>query len=116
MALFASNLQRTQQTLEPLSKALAIPIQIYARGKERALGQQILTRYSGTTVLVCGHSDTLMVLVEALGYQASFAEISGFDRYWLLRVVEGSGTVTLQELQQKPVPGPTLEATAALRE
>ncbi len=115
-ALFASNLERTQQTLAPLSKALSIPVQIYARGEERALGQQIMTRYSGKTVVVCGHSDTLVMLVEALGYRAPFAEISGFDHYWLLRVVEGSGTVTLQELQQKPVPSPILEANPALRE
>ncbi|MCE1204210.1 MAG: histidine phosphatase family protein [Holophagaceae bacterium] len=102
-ALFASNLRRTQQTLEPLSKALALPLQIYERGREGALAQRILTLHSGQVVIVCGHSDTLMVLVSALGHGESFPEISGFDRYWVLRIDAGSGKVTLQEHQQEPL-------------
>lgn len=101
-ALFASNLRRTQQTLEPLSKALALPLQVYERGLEGALAQRILRLYSGQPVIVCAHSDTLMVLVAALGYPAPFPEDSRFDRYWVLRIEEGSGNVTLQEHQQEP--------------
>jgi len=104
-ALFASNLRRTQQTLEPLSKALALPLQVYERGEERVLAQRILTLYSGKQVIVCAHSDTLMVLVEALGHSTPFHEVSGFDRYWVLRVEEGSKKATLQEHRQEPVGG-----------
>jgi len=102
-ALFASNLRRTQETLEPLSNALALPLQVYERGEERALAQRILTLYSGMQVIVCAHSDTLMVLVAALGYPAPFPEVSGFDRYWVLRIEDGSGNVTLQEHRQEPL-------------
>lgn len=108
VALFASNLQRTQQTLAPISKALAIPIQIYDRGTEGALGTHLLARYKGRTVLVCGHSDTLALLMESLGCPAPFTEVSGFDHYWVLRVSEASGAVALQELRQAPVPGQAL--------
>lgn len=101
VALFASNLRRTQQTLTPLSKALALPLQIYDRGMEQALGRRILILYTGETVVVCGHSDTLMVLLEALGYPLPFAEVRSFDRYWVLRIKEGSGEVSLQEHRQK---------------
>ncbi len=107
-ALFASNLKRTQQTLAPLAKALALPLQVYDRGAERALGKRILALHAGQTVLVCGHSDTLMVLLEALGYRLPFAEISGFDRYWVLRIEERTAAVALQEHRQTP-----LDATAA---
>jgi phosphohistidine phosphatase SixA len=102
-ALFVSNLERTQQTLEPLSKALDIPMQVYERGEERALAHRILTLYSGKQVIVCAHSDTLMVLVEALGHPTSCHEISGFDRFWVIRVEEGTKRVTLQEHRQKPL-------------
>lgn len=101
-ALFASNLRRSQQTLEPLSRALALPLQVYERGEERALARRILALYSGAQVVVCAHSDTLRVLVEALGHQPPFHEVSGFDRYWILRVEEGSNRVTLQEHRQEP--------------
>lgn len=104
IALLASNLRRTQQTLEPFSKQLKLPIQIYERGKEWDLGQSLRMRYPGQTVLVCGHSDTLMDLVKALGYPTTFPEISGFDRFWVLRIAQPGGAVTLEEHRQRPVP------------
>lgn len=102
IALFASDLRRTQQTLEPFSKQLKFPIQIYERGKEQALGQRLLVHYQGETVLVCGHSDTLMDLVKALGHPLPFPEVSGFDRFWVLRIAQPGGAVTLEEHRQRP--------------
>lgn len=104
VALFASNLRRTQQTLEPLSKHLNLPLETYERGEEWDLGQSIQALYPGQVVLVCGHSDTLTDLVRALGYPIPFPEISGFDRYWILRRVATSGKLTLEEHQQASVP------------
>ncbi len=106
-ALFASNLRRTQQTLAPLSKALKLPLQIYTRGEEPALARHLLTLHPGERVVVCGHSDTLGTLIEALGYPESFPEVSGYDRYWVLRIKEGMPSVTLEEHQQKPLDEPT---------
>ena len=105
-ALFASDLRRTQQTLEPLAKQIHRPIQIYDRGSELALGQSLLVRCAGATVVVCGHSDTLTDLVRGLGYPEVFPEVSGFDRYWVLRVPGTGGTVTLEEHRQRPLPPP----------
>lgn len=105
VALFASDLRRTQQTLEPLSKRLKLPLETYERGKEHALGQSLLVRFPGQTVVVCGHSDTLMDLVKALGDSTPFPEVSGFDRFWVLRIAEPGGRVTLQEHRQRPLPG-----------
>jgi broad specificity phosphatase PhoE len=104
VALFASNRRRTQQTLEPLSKHLNLPLQTYERGKEWELGQRLLALYPGETVVVCGHSDTLMDLVRGLGCSDPFPEISGFDRYWILRRNATSGTLTLEEHEQPSVP------------
>ncbi len=101
VALYATEYLRTQLTLAPLAKALALPLQIYDRGAEQALGRRILALHAGQTVLVCGHSDTLMVLLDTLGYPWPFAEVRGFNHYWVLRIKEGSGEVSLQEHQQK---------------
>ncbi|MCX6547574.1 MAG: histidine phosphatase family protein [Acidobacteria bacterium] len=38
VALFASDLRRSQQTLAPLSTRLGVPVQIYQRGQEATLG------------------------------------------------------------------------------
>ena len=99
-ALFASDLVRTQRTLEPLARQVGLPLQIYGRGRERVLGRHLLERLRGQTVVVCGHSDTLMNLVAALGYAESFPEIADFDRYWVLRVPEQGGPVVLEERRQ----------------
>jgi phosphohistidine phosphatase SixA len=101
-ALFASDLRRTQQTLEPLAKHLGLSIQRYARGSEGALGGTLLAEYAGRTVVVCGHSDTLMDLVAALGHPEPLPEIQGFDHYWVLRVAERTGITTLEEYNQAP--------------
>jgi len=104
IALFASDLRRTQQTLEPLAQHLKVPLQLYDRGKEFALGESLLVRYPGQTVVVCGHSDTLMELVKALGYMEPFPEVDGYDRFWILRVATSGGRVSLEEQRQGPVP------------
>ncbi|MBK9795004.1 MAG: histidine phosphatase family protein [Holophagaceae bacterium] len=115
VALYASNLRRTQQTLEPLSRQLHLPLQIYERGQEWALGRSLLARHPGQTVVVCGHSDTLMDLVKALGLTTPFPEISGFDRFWMLRHHATSGTVTLEEHRQRPAPSEAKGTPAAVR-
>lgn len=104
-ALFASNLPRTQQTLAPLSKALGLPVQIYVRGEERALARRLLALHVGERVVVCGHSDTLGTLIEALGHLEPFPEVSGYDRFWVLRIRAGTASVTLEEHRQAPVGG-----------
>lgn len=101
MALFASDRRRTQQTLEPLAARLGLPLQIYARGQEAALGLRLRLFYEGKTVLVCGHSDTLGDLLGALGHEADFPEIQGFDRFWVLRIPESKGPSSLEEHRQK---------------
>jgi len=116
-ALFASNLIRTQQTLAPLSKHLGLPVQVYDRGSERALGQRLLARHAGQVVVVCGHSDTLADLVSALGYPEAFPEVAGFDRFWVLRVKAGGGAPSLEERRQQPLqalPAETAPAEARL--
>ncbi|NTW85612.1 MAG: histidine phosphatase family protein [Holophagaceae bacterium] len=104
VALFASDLRRTQQTLEPLATRLGQPLQIYERGREAALGQRLLSLYEGQTVVVCGHSDTLGALVRALGHAPEFPEVQGFDRFWVLRIPERKGPPSLEDHRQKHRP------------
>lgn len=105
-ALFASNLRRTQQTLAPLSRALNLPLKFYVRGEERALARHLLTFHSGERVVICGHSDTLGTLIEALGHPEPFPEVSGYDRFWVLRIKEGTCSSILEEHQQEPLDRP----------
>lgn len=98
-ALFASHRKRTQQTLEPLAKALGVPVQVRKGGEEAALAKELLEAWKGRTVVVCGHSNTVGPLATALGSTAPFAEPKGFDRYWIVRI-PATGTAKLEERLQ----------------
>ena len=65
-AIFVSQFQRTQQTVEPLAKALKIaPKQIEAV-KIDALVSQIRQKHRGETILIAGHSNTIPAILKTL--------------------------------------------------
>jgi phosphohistidine phosphatase SixA len=65
-ALFATELLRTQQTLDPLSKMTHQPITTVDAKDTAALVKKILA-LNGGIVVVAGHSNTLPEIIEALG-------------------------------------------------
>jgi broad specificity phosphatase PhoE len=70
-AIYATQFQRTQSTVQPLAERLGLPVRIQAvDGAEAYAGQaarEILERHRGETVLVASHSNTVPLLVRALG-------------------------------------------------
>jgi phosphohistidine phosphatase SixA len=65
-ALFATERQRTQQTLEPLSASVHVPITVVNAKETGTLVNKILA-FKGGLVVVAGHSNTLPEIMEALG-------------------------------------------------
>lgn len=71
--LSATPYRRTQQTLQPLAEQTGIEIEVQpvdlsdpeAYARELAAG--LLEKYRGGTVVVAGHSNTVPLLLEALG-------------------------------------------------
>lgn len=102
-ALFASDRRRTQQTLAPLARMTGLPVRVVPRGEEDALAARILAEHRGETVVVCGHSDSVFVVAEALGWNGAGQEVGGFDALFVL-TVGADGRVTCDERQQAPVP------------
>ncbi len=98
-ALFASHRRRTRQTLEPLAKRSGLPIQVRKAGEEAALAAEILARWKGRTVIVCGHSNTLGPLAAALGVREPFTEPKGYDRWWTVRIAPDR-TARIEEHEQ----------------
>jgi broad specificity phosphatase PhoE len=86
VALFATEFTRTQQTLEPLSRRLGLPVQVRSRGEEQTLAKELLKNYRGKVVIVCSHSDRLAPLLAALGHPNDLAEVRDYDRLWLVRM------------------------------
>jgi phosphohistidine phosphatase SixA len=103
-ALYASDLERTQQTLAPVAAKLGMKPLIRPRGGSEALAAEILREQRGHTVVVCWHHDLMAKLVRALGVKGPVPYLS-FDSYdWLWIVhVPAKGEATLEErLQSAP--------------
>lgn len=94
--IYATQYQRTQQTVEPLAQALKIPVtQIDAASTEKLVAQ-IREKHRGKTVVVAGHSNTIPDIMKALGAAQSpaIAE-TDFDNFFVLSVAESNPTTLL---------------------
>jgi phosphohistidine phosphatase SixA len=99
--LYASDLERTQQTLAPLAARLGKPVLIRSRADSEGLAAELLRDHRGETVIVCWHHDLMKKLVKALGVEGPVPYLS-FDSYdwlWIVRV-PAKGAATLEERRQ----------------
>lgn len=65
--IYTSQYLRTQQTAEPLSTQLGIPIIQVDSANVNSLTNQILSNHNGEVVVVVGHSNTIPLIIEELG-------------------------------------------------
>lgn len=91
-ALFTTDTRRTRATLVPLGVAARLTPQVYDPAVPAALAARIREDYAGKTVVVVGHSNTLLPLIEALGGTPPVEEIneSEYDYLFTVRLAEGS--------------------------
>ncbi|ALI99833.1 SixA phosphatase family protein [Rufibacter tibetensis] len=99
-ALFATKYKRTQQTLQPLATAQKQKVQIYEAQDYAGLAQKIKQEYAGKTVVVAGHSNTVLPLVEALSGKKPVSEIADFQYDYLFKVTLPNGEEPLVEVQK----------------
>ena len=85
-AIYSTNYKRTKQTAEPLAKALNLPIQLYEAHDYEALTGKILKENRNRSVLVIGHSNSVLELIEAFKAQRPVPEITDSDYNYLFKV------------------------------
>ncbi|WP_066838949.1 SixA phosphatase family protein [Rufibacter ruber] len=90
-ALLATKYKRTQQTLQPLAQAKKLTVQLYNPTDYQGLAQNIKTGYRGKTLVVAGHSNTVLHVVEALGGKKPFAEVADHQYDYLFKVTLREG-------------------------
>jgi broad specificity phosphatase PhoE len=99
-SLFASQYQRTQSTLRPLAESLGIDLEIVDARDPDDLARLILRDHRGEEVVVCGHSNTVPAIIEALGAGTvePIVEANEYDNLYVVRVTEG-GTAKVTTLK-----------------
>jgi len=116
-ALFTTDTARTRATVAPLAARLKIEPQIYDPKQPAQLAQQLREQHRGETVLVVGHSNTVLPLIEALGAPRPVSELSDADYDYLFEVTlpqDGVVTATVSHYGKTgastPPPPPTTPA------
>lgn len=91
-ALFTTDTKRTRATLAPLVEALKLEPQVYDPRRGRDLTDRILKEYAGKSVVIVGHSNNVLSLIDDLGATPPVEEIGEKDYEYLftVRVVEGT--------------------------
>lgn len=95
-AIYTSHFIRTRETAQPLASLLSLtPIQI---DEAADLKNDILSKQSGKTVLVVGHTDTIPALITQLGGGDFTIGDKEFDKLFVLTFFD-PGTAGVTELR-----------------
>ncbi len=91
VALFTTDTKRTRATLAPLAEALQLQPQVYDPRRGRDMTDRILKEYAGKSVVVVGHSNNVLSLIDDFGATPPVDEIGEKDYEYLftVRVVQG---------------------------
>ena len=98
-AIFSSNYKRTLQTAAPLAQKMKLEPIIYDPSETKLLAEKILREYKGKTVLIVGHSNTILPQTKALGGYPSFTEIQDTDYRNLIKVTINGSDIKTEELK-----------------
>ncbi|MDB5261329.1 MAG: phosphoglycerate mutase [Adhaeribacter sp.] len=96
--LFSTPYKRNQKTLQPLAQGR--PIQFYESHNYALLRDKILSEFKGKTVVVVGHSNTVLPIIEAFGAKKPIKEItdSDYDNIFRLTVSpQGKAKATVKK-------------------
>ncbi len=85
-ALFTTDTRRTRATLAPLAQATGLVPLVYNAQDPNGLAIRLYKEYAGRTVVVVGHSNTLLPLLTALSVTAPMQEIKEDEFDYLFKV------------------------------
>jgi len=90
-SIFATNYKRTKLTGFPLADKIGISVKTYNPEDQKALAKQLITNAKGKKILIVGHSNTVLEIVEAFGATKPVKELTDDDYDYLFEVtVKGS--------------------------
>lgn len=108
LAAYSTPYKRTKQTIEPTAYGHGIEVQEYDPTDPAALAATVLRNYKRGGVIIAGHSNTVLELVEAFGIKRPIPSISEDEYSYIFEItVEGNSTRLLMsqygKLKTKPV-------------
>lgn len=74
-SIFSTNYKRTKLTGFPLADKIGINIKTYSPDGQKALAKQLMANAAGKKVLIIGHSNSVLEIVEAFGAERPIKEL-----------------------------------------
>ena len=116
VALFTTETKRTRATLEPLATATGLSPQVYDPKRGHDLADRILKEYGGKSVVIVGHSNNVLSLIDDFGATPPVDEIGENDYEYLFTVRVATGLMPTVDMagygpERKPAK-PTLGKAA----
>jgi len=99
-ALYATKYVRTKNTLKPLAEKYKLALKEYEAHDFTSLKKQIMENHRGQTVVVAGHSNTLLPIIEAFGAKRPVPDISDSQYSYLFKLTAApDGTAKVETRQ-----------------
>ena len=93
-AIYATEFLRTQNTVAPLADARALTVGAYQAANSSAIAELILEKHSGQGVVVCGHSNTVGEIIQALGHDELIQLTeSDYGDLFIITITDGNATL-----------------------
>lgn len=78
-AIFSTQYKRTMNTVAPLARKFDLPIGFYDPKDPKAIAARVKSNYGGKKIIIAGHSNTVLDLIEAFGVKRPVAELTEED-------------------------------------
>lgn len=85
-AAYATKYIRTKNTVQPLAEARKLEVQQYEAHDFTGLKDTILKNNAGQTVVISGHSNTILPIIEALGAKRPVPDITDMEYDYIFKV------------------------------
>lgn len=101
-AFYSTDFLRTRQTLAPVSASMQAEIQTDEAHDYSGLADRVKQRHKGQNVLVAGHSNTVLPIIEALGAEPPLDSIGHQDYDYLFKVSLKGNDTSVKLMTFKP--------------
>jgi phosphohistidine phosphatase SixA len=99
LAVYSTPFKRTMQTVEPTANGHGVTVQMYNPPGAAALATTILKQVKDGSVVIVGHSNTVLELVEALGAKRPIPALGEEDYDYVFTVTIEGSSIKLQTSQ-----------------
>jgi 2,3-bisphosphoglycerate-dependent phosphoglycerate mutase len=105
-SIYTTTYKRTRMTAFPLADKIGINMKSYNPSAQKEFAKQLLANAEGKKLLIVGHSNTILEMVEALGAERPIKEVTEdiYDNLFLVTVKGNKASVKMAKYGASSLP------------